>query len=61
MASAKETVESILKSLPDDATLEDILYEIYVQQNIKIGMDAIRKGDLISEEDAAERLKRWSR
>ncbi|MBN2154653.1 MAG: hypothetical protein JW776_01235 [Candidatus Lokiarchaeota archaeon] len=61
MVSAKETVESILKSLPDDATLEDILYEIYVQQNIKIGLDAIRKGDLISEEDAAERLKRWSR
>lgn len=61
MASAKETVESILKSLPDDATLEDILYEIYVQQNIKIGLDAIRKGDLISEKDAAERLKRWSR
>ncbi|TFG19675.1 MAG: hypothetical protein EU530_05625 [Promethearchaeota archaeon] len=61
MASGKETVESILKSLPDDATLEDILYEIYVQQNIKIGLDAIRKGDLISEDDAAERLKRWSR
>jgi len=59
MATAKEMVESILKSLPADATMEDILYEIYVQQNIEIGLNELRKGNLISEEEVNKRLQRW--
>ncbi len=52
MASAKETVESILKSLPDNATYEDIMYEIYVRRNIE-------KGNIISEEEMNKWLQKW--
>jgi len=59
MLSAKETIESIIKKMPNNATYEDILYEIYVQQNIDIGMDQLKKGQLISEEMALKRLGKW--
>ncbi len=59
MQSAKETIESIIKKMPNNATYEDILYEIYVQQNIDIGLDQLKKGQLISEEMALKRLGKW--
>ena len=59
MSSAKKTVSSILKSLPENATFEDILYEIYVHQNIEIGLEQLKKGDLISEDQANKRLEKW--
>ena len=59
MHNAKENVESILKQLPDDATYEDILYEIYVNQNIEIGLEQIKNGDIISEDQVLKRVKKW--
>jgi hypothetical protein len=38
MDTAKEEVRRILESLPDDATLEDIQYRIYVRQAIAAGV-----------------------
>ncbi len=45
--------------MPNNATYEDILYEIYVQQNIDIGLDQLKKGQLISEKMALKRLGKW--
>ena len=59
MQTAKESVEAIMKRLPNDATYADILYEIYVQQNIEIGLDQLKKGNLITEEMANKRLAKW--
>jgi predicted transcriptional regulator len=59
MATAKETVESILKSLPDNATYEDIMYEIYVRRNIEKGLDDIQKGNVSSEEEMNMWLQKW--
>ena len=59
MQSAKETIETIIKKMPNDASYEDILYEIYVHQNIDIGIEQLKAGNLISEEKAFERLKKW--
>ena len=34
MATAKEEVRRLLESLPDDASLEDVHYSIYVRERI---------------------------
>ena len=39
MAPAKEDVRRILELLPDDASLEDIQYRIYVRQKIESGLE----------------------
>ncbi len=42
--SAKDLVRAALESLPDDATLDDILDEVYVQEKIRQGVQDARAG-----------------
>jgi predicted transcriptional regulator len=60
MESAKEEVRRILESLPDDATLEDIQYRIYVRQAIAAGLRDIDQGRVVSQEEVERRMSRWT-
>jgi len=60
MESAKEEVRHILDSLPEDATLEDIQYRIYVRQAISAGLRDIDEGRVVSQEDVEQRMSRWT-
>ena len=39
MGTLKEEVETILKHLPEDSTLEDMQYGLYVLEKIKRGLE----------------------
>lgn len=41
METAKDQVQQILQMLPEDASLEDIQYHIYVRQKIQQGIDDV--------------------
>lgn len=56
MLSAREEVKLILDQLPNDATLEDIQYHIYVRQKIDHGLDEIAAGNTLSEEEFDTRM-----
>jgi len=60
METAKEEVQRILDSLPDDATLEDIQYRIYVRQAISAGLGDIDQGRIVSQEEVERRMSRWT-
>jgi hypothetical protein len=38
MESAKEEIIQFIRQLPDDATLEEIQYYLYVQQKVRRGI-----------------------
>ena len=59
METAKEQVEEILKMLPEDASLEDIQYHIYVRQKIQQGLDDIDAGRVVSHTEVQRRLSKW--
>ncbi len=59
METAKEQVQEILEALPEDASLEDIQYHIYVRQKIQLGMDDIEAGRVISQEEVRQRFAKW--
>ena len=59
MKTAKEEVRDLLEKLPDDASLDDIQYHIYVCQKIRKGLDAAERGQVISQEEAERRMARW--
>lgn len=44
----KQEVISLINRLPETATLEDIMYELYVLQKHKNAMAAIEKGDVFT-------------
>jgi hypothetical protein len=58
-ATAKQEVEQLLHHLPDDSTLEDIQYHLYVLEKIKRGRADIAAGRSYSQEEARQRLSRW--
>ncbi len=58
-ATAKQEVEHLLQNLPDDATLEDIQYHLYVLEKINRGMDDVAAGRVYTVAQARERLGRW--
>jgi predicted transcriptional regulator len=59
MSAAKKEVLQILEELPDDASLEDIQYHIYVRQKIDHGLEDARAGRTLSEEEFDQRMAKW--
>ena len=59
METAKEQVQRILDVLPDDASLEDIQYHIYVRQKVDQGLADGDAGRVVSHDEAMRRLDPW--
>lgn len=59
MIPAKEEVRHLLDQLPDDTTLEDIQYHIYVRQKIDSGLDDVAAGRVLTETEFDSRMSRW--
>lgn len=58
-AIAKQEVAQLLRQLPDDATLQDIQYHVYVLEKIQRGRSDIEAGRSYTTEQARERLGKW--
>jgi predicted transcriptional regulator len=57
---AKQTVRALLDRLPDNCTLDDVQYHLYVLQSIERGRADAEAGRTMSHEDVARELrKRW--
>lgn len=59
MIPAKEEVRQILDHLPDDTTLDDIQYHIYVRQKINRALDEVAAGRTLSEAEFDSRMAKW--
>jgi predicted transcriptional regulator len=59
MRQAKDEIREILDQLPDDVTLDDIQYHIYVRQKIDRGLVDVAQGRLLTEEELDRRMSRW--
>jgi len=55
----KTAVLKLLEQLPEEATLEDIQYHLYVLQKIRAGQDAADSGNVIPHEDVMRELAGW--
>ncbi|HEX8253938.1 MAG TPA: hypothetical protein VF846_12385 [Thermoanaerobaculia bacterium] len=60
MDTAKSLVQEILQMLPEDASLEDIQYHIYVRQKIEQGLEDEAAGRVLSHAEVQQRLAKWS-
>jgi len=56
MQPAKQAAKQIIDHVSDQATWDDIMYELYVKQKIEKGLKAIDEGRFLSSEDAKRRL-----
>ena len=56
MSTAKEDVHALVSRLPDDCSLEDIQYHLYVIEKVRNGLDAADLEGTISQEEVEQRL-----
>ena len=60
MSILKDKIAELIHHLPEDSTLEDIQYHLYVLEKISKGQKSIKDGKGISNEEAKARLLKWT-
>ena len=53
----KSDARRIVDELPDNATWEDLMYEIYVRESIEAGLADVEAGRMVSQKDAVSRIR----
>ena len=60
MPGTKEIVRVLLDRLPDDCSLDDLLYHLYVRQKVEAGLSDVDAGRFIPHEQVAEEFRsKW--
>lgn len=59
MKSVKDEVREVLDLLPDDCTMEDIQYALYVREEIRQGLWSLKYEPTYAQEEVEEAVMRW--
>lgn len=54
--NVKEEAEKLVRELPEQATWDDLMYEIYVRQKIEEGIKAADEGRVLPHEEVKRRF-----
>ena len=61
MSLAKDEARRIIDNLPEDATWNDIMYQLYVKEKTDKALAEIEQGKVLSHEEAKRRLfSKWN-
>ena len=59
MAGVKEQVIQMIKDLPDQATLDDVMAELYFKLQVDAGLKELDEGKGIIHEEVEKRMAKW--
>jgi len=59
VASPKQAVLEMIHRLPENASLEDIQYHLFVLQKIERGLDDAEAGRVVPQDEVEKRLQKW--
>ncbi|THF76250.1 hypothetical protein [Cohnella fermenti] len=57
--SVKDEVIKLIQDLPENATVEDILYKLYARAKIEEGINELDAGKGVPHTEALEHIKKW--
>ena len=57
--SNKDRAIEIISEMPGNSTIEDIMYNLYVQKKIEDGIDDINTSNLIDHSIVKQELEKW--
>lgn len=61
MESVKDRMTRIIDAQPDDATYDEILRELAFERMVQRGLEDVRAGRTLSDEEARRRIASWQR
>jgi len=59
MQPAKQDALETIGKLPDDADMDEIMYQLYVLDKIRKGQEAVEQGRTISSEKLKREIDSW--
>ena len=59
METLREEAINVISKLPDSASIDDIMYRLYVIDKVRKGREAIKLGNSISVEDLKGEIESW--
>lgn len=57
--SIKQEAMNAISKLPDNASIDDIVYRLYVIDKIKNSQEAVKNGKTISSENLKKEVQSW--
>ncbi len=60
MSTAKDEIKSFLDKLPNDCTLEDIQYHLYVVKKIQRGLERSDTEGTLSQDNVEKAFSKWT-
>jgi predicted transcriptional regulator len=61
MQALKENVITMIKNMPQDVSIEDIMAELYFRYEVDQGIKQLDEGKGIPHEEIEKRMKKWLR
>lgn len=55
----KEVAKRIIDTLPDKATMDDIIHALYINLKFEHGEREIKEGKGLTQDEAKQRLQKW--
>ena len=59
MKTLKQDAMKALSTLPEDASIDDIMYRLYVIEKVRKGKEAVRRGETISVDELRREMESW--
>ncbi len=59
METLREEAINVIAKLPDSASIDDIMYRLYVIDKVRKGREAIKQGDSISIKELKGEMETW--
>lgn len=57
--TVKERIATVLRRLPDDCSLEEVQYHLYVLEKISRRLEQVDQEESIEQREVEERLRKW--
>ena len=57
--NVKQAAHKIIDTLSDNATWNDVMYEIYIRQSVEEGIEAANRGEFASDDEVRKRFMKW--
>jgi hypothetical protein len=59
MSMVKERLTEVIQSQPEDASYDEIMKELAFERMIESGLQDVRQGRVISNDQMAEKIQTW--
>jgi ribosome maturation protein Sdo1 len=59
MLTAKQEVLDLIEQLPNDVSMDEIIYHVYVFSKVKKGQKAVKQGATLTSEELKGEIDSW--